>query len=114
LKRGKKLPREQVWEEPVITRPGVTPLPSATSTDPSHYMPRYLSQARYRRLWRWARDVLDADEAIVLENIVLHGHAGDVEVLCSGLKRLSDHYRARDCGANTAARLSVWEQGLLQ
>ena len=77
-------------------------------------MLRYLSQARYRRLWRWARDVLDADEAIVLEDIVLYGRAGDVEVLRGGLKRLSDHYRARDYVANTAARLSVWEQGLLQ
>jgi hypothetical protein len=48
-------------------------------------MLRYLSQARYRRLWRWARDVLDADEAIVLEDIVLYGRAGDVEVLRGGL-----------------------------
>jgi hypothetical protein len=95
--KGKKKapPSEPVWEEPIMTRPGITPLPRATGTDPAHYMPRYLSQARYRRLWRWARDVLDADEAIVLEDIVLHGRAGDVEVLRSGLKRLSDHFARR-------------------
>jgi hypothetical protein len=28
LETGKKLPREPVWEEPVITRPSVTPLPA--------------------------------------------------------------------------------------
>ena len=77
-------------------------------------MPLHWSQARRRRIWRWARKALKSDEASLVERVVLPGQRSGLAVpksksalptLKAALRKLADHYEK----FSPAADLTAWE-----
>jgi hypothetical protein len=78
-------------------------------TDAPHAMPLNWFQAKHRRVWRWARNALCADEASLIERVVLRGEPTDaVPVLNAALRKLARHYQEFD----PAEDLRNWESNV--
>jgi hypothetical protein len=89
--------------------PQGAPIRGAGICDQPHAMPLHWSHARYRRIWRWARKSLRADEASLVEAVVLHGARTDaLPVLKAALRKLAEHYAK----FNPAEDILAWEAGV--
>jgi hypothetical protein len=86
--------------------PQAAPIRDVSVTDAAHAMPLSWSQARHRRVWRWARKTLRPDEASLVERVVLHGEpTAALPTLKAALGKLAEHYAQFD----PAEGLRHWE-----
>jgi hypothetical protein len=77
--------------------------------DLAHAMPLNWSQARQRRVYRWARTALRKDEASLVEVVVLYGaRTNALPMLKAALQKLAKHYENFD----PAEDLRKWESGV--
>jgi hypothetical protein len=89
--------------------PQSVPVRGVGVTDQPHATPLSWSQARYRRLWRWARKSLNPEEASLVERVILRCEPTDaLPALKGALQKLAQHYEK----FSPAEELRKWEAGV--